>query len=192
MRCCEQRIKQLRAWASKTAWNNGWTEHATRWDRIHRLLGSDRPAGGRWADMARHLRFAEPHDLRDIIDADWPSVRQAILDATFAGEPLAVRVADLATLVATAPSGPVTTAVDWSVLDPDGFERVVLEILRSSRSYENSERLMSTNASDKGRDLSTVRVVVDELSRNPTNSDDGPVQALPVHVSEPQRMLADR
>ncbi len=142
----------------------GWAYLNGRWDRIYKLMGSDRPKSGRWSDMSRHISFAEPNDLRDIVEWDWPSVRQSILDHAFEGEPLPVEVADLGELAGTAPSGPVSTALNWAVLDADSFERVVLEILRSSDGYENCERLMHVNATDKGRDLSAQRISIDSLS----------------------------
>jgi len=144
--------------------SNGWLQLTSNWDQIHRLMGSDRPSGERWSDMGRHIYFAEPHDLLDIVDKDWPTVRQSILDHAFEGEPIPVEAVELSDLVEEAPSGPVSTSVNWSVLDADGFERVVLGILQSSDGYENCKRPMNVYASDKGRDLSADRVVVDTLS----------------------------
>jgi len=144
--------------------SNGWPQLISNWKQIHRLMGSDCPSGERWSDMRRHIHFAEPHDLQDIVDKDWPTVRESILDHAFEGEPIPVEAVELSDLVEEAPSGPVSTSLNWSVLDPDGFERVVLEILRSSKGYENCKRLMHVHASDKGRDLSADRVVVDTLS----------------------------
>ncbi|MCP5034991.1 MAG: restriction endonuclease [Actinomycetia bacterium] len=151
----------------------GWDALGDHWQQIQGLLSTDVPGNGRWSDMGRHLHFAEPHDLRDIVVFDWPSVRQSILDHVFRDDPLPVEAADLAELSATEPTGPVTTELNWSVLDPDGFERVVLEIVVSSDGYENAKRLMSVNAPDKGRDLSADRIVSEAL---------GGTQRLPVMI----------
>lgn len=143
---------------------NGWAVLEHEFQQLQRLLGPDRPSEGRWADMARHLRFAEPHDLRDIVVLDWPTIRQAVLDHVFDGEPVPVQVSDLAVLVASQPSGPVSSTLNWKMLDADGFERLVLAVLQDAPDYENAARLMHLNASDKGRDLSADRVVAGSLS----------------------------
>jgi hypothetical protein len=104
-------------------------------------------------------------DLHDIAERDWPSVR-ADVESTLYGqlEPLPVEVDDLAQLVATRPSGPVSTALQWSALDDDSFERLVLNILQDAPGYENPRWLMKTRAADRGRDLSVDRVLSDSLS----------------------------
>ncbi len=115
---------------------DGWQRLRDSWQQLNGLVGTDMPSIGRWSDMARHLHFAEPHDLADIASRDWPSVRQSILDELFLDDPLPVDVNDLSELTTTDPTGPVSTQLNWDVLDPDGFERVVLEIVASLDNYE--------------------------------------------------------
>ncbi len=171
---------------------DGWEQLTSYWQQIHGLLATDVPSSGRWSDMARHLRFAEPHDLRDIYSMDWPSVRQSILDHAFQDEPLVVEIADLAEFRSSTPTGTVSTSLNWSVLGDDGFERVVLGIVESSDGYENARRLMKTRASDKGRDLSVDRIIRDELggtTRIPTMIQCKHYQARSVDIDECIRSL---
>jgi Restriction endonuclease len=142
---------------------DGWAQLAGLVSTIDRLLGSGRPQDARWGDLYRHIRFGEPHDLSDIIQMDWPSVRQSIIDHTFEGEPLPVSAVDLSELVSAAPTGSVSTEIKWPVLDPDAFERLIFEIVGSTDGYENPFRPMKTNAPDKGRDLTVDRITSDKL-----------------------------
>jgi Restriction endonuclease len=156
-----QEIDRGRAFPGSS--ENGWETLNRCWEQIHGLLATDMPSNGRWSDMARHLHFAEPHDLRDIYNMDWPSIRQSILDHVFQGEPLRVEVEDLAVYRTSSPTGTVSTSLNWAVLDDDAFERVVLGIVESLEGYENARRLMKTRAADKGRDLSADRIIRDGL-----------------------------
>lgn len=132
---------------------------------VERLVGPDLVKRGGWGDLARHFHFALGVDLHDIADSDWPSVRPDIENALYGQlEPLPVDAEDLAELVATRPAGPVSTALMWSALDDDSFERLVFNILQDAAGYENPRWLMKTRAPDRGRDLSVDRVVADSLS----------------------------
>ncbi|MFM5642060.1 restriction endonuclease [Aeromonas veronii] len=51
----------------------------------------------------------------------------------------------------------------WEKLSPDDFERVIFALISSEKGYENPEWLMKTNAPDRGRDLSVLRVHNDPL-----------------------------
>lgn len=144
--------------------DKGWTELREMITELDRLRGSATLRGTRIVDLNRHLRFAEPHDLNDIVENDWPSVRSGLIDLVFEGEPLTVTVTDLSDLVRAEPTGSVTAKLEWAQLDPPTFERLIFNILRNADSYENVEWLTDTNAPDRGRDISAVRVVVDELS----------------------------
>jgi hypothetical protein len=96
---------------------------------------------------------------------DWPSVREDIERQLYGeDEPVPVDVDDLATLVATNPSGSVTTALNWHQLDDEGFERLVFNLFKDADGYENAQWLTRTRAPDRGRDLSVERVTGDALS----------------------------
>ena len=117
------------------------------------------------SELSRHLHFSAGNDLSDIVTMDWPSVRAEVEAWIFDGDdPIAVDVADLGALVATKPTGPVPTVVDWSRLDAEAFERLVFELIQSAEGYENATLLMKTNAPDRGRDVGAYRLVTDSLS----------------------------
>ena len=130
---------------------------------IDRLLVRDqRSAVDR---LRRHLGFAEARDLLDIRDRDWPAVKREIAqrsvrpygaDPGRRGRPWGSGGA--------APSGRATTALQWTVMDADGFERLIFDLIADARGYENPQWLMRTNAPDRGRDLSVARVREDTLS----------------------------
>ena len=141
-----------------------WTTLREKATEINRLRGSETIRATRLRDFYRHIRFAEPHDLHDIVTHDWPNVRTALIDLVFEGEPLAVQVDDLQDLVKSEPEGAVSSRLDWELLDQETFERLVFEILRNTKSYENVELLMKTNAPDRGRDISATRVFIDEVN----------------------------
>lgn len=131
---------------------------------LDRLRGDEPLSDTRLGDLNRHMHFAEPVDLRDIVETDWPSVRSALVDLVFRGEAMTVSVQDLGDLVQSEPTGSVTSRLPWERVGSEKFERLTFDVLRSAGSYENIEWLMNTNAPDRGRDLSAVRVIVDELS----------------------------
>ena len=141
------------------------------WDRmercvseIDRLLGTSSRSQA-WTNLRRHLSFAEGCDLLDIEKHDWPTVKAELATLAYEeAEPLPVEISDLGTLVASRPSGPVPTALNWSALDEDGFERLLFAIISDTPGYENPQWLTGTKAPDRGRDLSVVRVRVDPLA----------------------------
>jgi hypothetical protein len=47
------------------------------------------------------------------------------------------------------------------MLDPDGFERLLHDLLRTLPGYQNVQLLMKANAADRGRDISAERVLHD-------------------------------
>jgi hypothetical protein len=133
--------------------------------QLDTLLGSSVPRPKRWADLHRHLHFAQPHDIHDIVELDWPEVKPGILNGLYGDrEPLPVTVVDLGDVVAKHPAGPVRTALDWASLDSEGFEALIFDLISQERGYENPQWLMPTNAPDRGRDLSVVRVIADPLA----------------------------
>lgn len=115
--------------------------------------------------MGRQLHFADTTDLQNIREHDWPECKKGLAELVYEeSEPLPVAAVDLATIVAAKPSGPVSTALNWSALTDEGFERVVFELITNVAGYVNPEWLMETNAPDHGRDLSVTRIVADLLS----------------------------
>lgn len=129
---------------------------------IERLLGDTVERKGRWGDLHRHLRFSEVNDWHDIHEFDWPSVRVDIEAAHFGEtDPIPVPEVDLGVAGRARPAGGATTALNWSALDPDQFERLLFDILRSLHGYQNVDWLMKTNAADRGRDISLERIVQD-------------------------------
>lgn len=132
---------------------------------IERLLGAELVhKKGNWANLHRHLGFGQGVDFLDIAEADWRSVRPDI-EASLYGElePLPVDVADLDSLAESAPLGSVSTELQWDVLDDEGFERLIFNLLLAANGYENPQWLMRTRAPDRGRDLSVDRVIADTL-----------------------------
>lgn len=130
---------------------------------VDTLLGSE-PRPSRWTDLHRHLHFGLLGDLQDIINHDWPSVKSGIRQSLYGEkEPIPVGVDDLGSLVSRKPSGPIVTKLNWESLSPDEFERIIFALISSEKGYENPEWLMKTNAPDRGRDLSVLRVHNDPL-----------------------------
>lgn len=144
--------------------DKGWSNLRKNIAEIYRLLGEQRLKGTRVADLYRHVRFAEPWDLHDIVTNDWPSVRTGLIDLVFEGEPLTVDVEDIGDLVRSEPTGSVTSKLEWDQLDSTTFERLVFDIIRSVDIYQNVQWFMETNAPDRGRDISAEKVIVDPLS----------------------------
>ncbi|WP_420433459.1 restriction endonuclease [Candidatus Poriferisocius sp.] len=141
-----------------------WVALREKITEINRLRGSATIRATRLRDLYRHIRFAEPHDLHDIVTQDWPNVRTALIDLVFEGEPRVIQVDDLQDLVESEPGGAVSSKLAWQLLDQETFERLVFEILRNTKSYENVELLMKTKAPDRGRDISATRVFIDEVN----------------------------
>ncbi|MBH8562742.1 restriction endonuclease [Nostoc sp. CENA67] len=134
--------------------------------QIDVLLGSSVPRTQGWNDIKRHISYAQINDLRDIVLYDWPSIKKGFQVSLYtANEPISVEINDLAELVASKPSGSISTRLNWEKLSAENFERLIFNLLTSEKqSYQNPEWLMHTNAPDRGRDLSVYRVYQDQLS----------------------------
>lgn len=151
---------------SRSDHSSARTEHL---DRFERLVGEvDRILGGSprieaWTRLQRHLNFALGVDLLDINEFDWPEVKRDLRERATEHQPHDVGVADIGTLVASQPRGSVSTALNWSALDDERFERLMFSVISSAEGYENPDWLMHTNAPDRARDLSVVRVRHDAL-----------------------------
>lgn len=104
-------------------------------------------------------------DLRDIVEKDWPTVRQGLAGVLYVdNEPLPVAARDLGELATTKPAGRVATKLKWEGLDAEQFERLIYNLIGNAPGYENPLWGMKTLAPDGGRDLSVERVVQDPLS----------------------------
>jgi Restriction endonuclease len=142
-----------------------WQVLSDKVQQIDVLLGSSVPRPPRWGDMKRHLHYGELWDLRDIVNSDWPSVKEGLLSPIYSkDEPIPVGIDDLSELVASKPSGTVLTKLSWEKLSPEDFERLMFNLITSDKNYENPQWLMHTNAPDRGRDLSVYRIYRDQLN----------------------------
>jgi hypothetical protein len=142
-----------------------WEELKAGLGEIEMLLGSSLQRPPRWTDITRHLAFGMVQDLFDIHRLDWPAVRGSISGGLYdENEPVPVEVEDIGVLAASKPTGPVATKLKWEVLTPEDFERLMFGLISSTKGYENASWLMQTNAPDRGRDLSVMRVFDDPLT----------------------------
>ena len=132
--------------------------------QIATLLGNSVAKPPRWSDLYRHMHFGMLGDIHDIIEHDWPSVKAGLGKSMYGEkEPFPVGVEDLGTLVKEKPRGPVATKLNWGSLSDEDFERLIYSLISSESGYENPEWLMKTNAPDRGRDLSVIRIFLDPL-----------------------------
>jgi hypothetical protein len=142
-----------------------WVPMRDHMKQIEVLLGSTVKKPVRWRDMMRHMHFGYAGDLRDIEAFDWPDIKATLRKGLYGvNEAVPIQTADLASLVAAKPSGPITTALAWPSIDDEAFERLIFTLISDTPGYENPEWLMQTRAADRGRDLSVTRVIQDELS----------------------------
>ena len=145
---------------------------ASEWDQLKEyveqigmLLGNNLAKPPRWNDLHRHLGRGMVKDLIDILRLDWPEIKTGLTKSLYdEDEPVPVGVADLGTLVASHPAGPVATKLKWDSLTAEDFERLMFDLIAGAKGYENPEWLMQTNAPDRGRDLSVTRVIEDPLA----------------------------
>ncbi len=142
-----------------------WAELTDRVSELGRLTAGIDLRASRWPDLNRHLHFAEPGDLRDIVEMDWPSVKQALEHSLYdVNEPVPVPVDDLGELVRSRPTGAVSSRLDWARISDEEFEGLVFELVRSAHGYENANWLMRAHAADRGRDIEVHRVLTDPLA----------------------------
>lgn len=142
-----------------------WEKLVDALRQVERLTGGMVPRKARWRDMRRHMSIGQGIDVHDIARLDWPSVKAEIEANLYSElEPLPVEVNDLASLVQTKPSGPVTTKLNWAAISPEEFERLLFNIVADADDYINPQWLMRTNAPDRGRDVSVERINMDSLS----------------------------
>jgi hypothetical protein len=142
-----------------------WSRLTEAISEVERLAGKDTPRTGRWSDLKRHIDFGQGHDVHDIANRDWPSIRPDIEAGMYTElEPLPVEVDDLAVLVKSKPAGRVSTRLAWEALNDEDFERLLFNIVSDAEGYENAQLLTRTHAPDKGRDISVDRGLPDSLS----------------------------
>jgi len=140
-----------------------WSRLKEAIQEIATLLGSN-PKPPDWGTLMRHLHFGQMADLSDIHKVDWPAVKGGLRIGIYGEhDPVPVGVADLEDIVAARPQGPVTSRLNWSALTDEEFERLIFSLIGETPGYENPQWLQHTNASDRGRDLSVVRVDTDPL-----------------------------
>jgi hypothetical protein len=142
-----------------------WVQLKEKIKELNTLLGSSVPRPSRWSDLHRHLHFGMLGDLIDIINNDWPTIKDSLMKSLYdQNDPIPTGIDDLSELVAKNPTGTIVTKLGWDKLSPDEFERLIFTLISSEEGYENPEWLMHTNAPDKGRDLSVYRIIKDNLS----------------------------
>lgn len=142
-----------------------WKELATGFEQLERLAGNLIPRTKAWSQLQRHLAWRQGVDLYDIAESDWPVVRSEIEQNLYSElEPVPILVEDLGTLAESKPSGTVTTALRWSNLKAEDFERLIFNLISDADGYTNPQWLTQTAAPDRGRDLSVDRAVSDALS----------------------------
>ena len=126
---------------------------------IERILGDTVERRGRWSDLYRHMHFSQPHDWREILEYDWPSVKSDIEAASFDdSDPLPIPAGiDLGSAVASDPTAAVSTPLAWENLDAEQFERLLFDLLEQLPEFTNVTLLTNPNAPDRGRDLAADR-----------------------------------
>lgn len=148
----------------KTVEDDNFTKLSENIAQIGSLLGSSVKRPPRWSDLHRHIHFAMVGDLHDIVNFDWPNVKEGLRSTLYGDqEAVPVEVEDLGSLVQAKPRGPVATKLEWQSLEVTEFERLVFALISFEKGYENPEWLMQTCAPDRGRDLSVTRIHVDSL-----------------------------
>lgn len=141
-----------------------WEKLQNYVNQIDVLLGSSIKRPERWVDINRHLRFAMLHDFRDIQNFDWPTIKDYLIKNIFKeNDPIPSNIKDLSELVEQKPRGSVTRELKWEKLSDNQFERLIFSLVNSEIGYQNPNWLTSTDAPDRGRDLSVERVVNDAL-----------------------------
>jgi hypothetical protein len=102
-----------------------WSRLTEAISEVERLAGKDIPRTGRWSDLKRHIHFGQGHDVHDIANLDWPSIRPDIEAGMYSEfESMPVEIDDLAVLVRSKPGGRVSTKLAWEVLDAEDFVTV--------------------------------------------------------------------
>ncbi len=154
---------------------NGWSEDRKmpqkKWESIDQkakeieaLLGGHLKKLPEWGDFRRHVHFGKGCDFHDIFERDWPAIQEKMTEILYGEEdPIPIGVKDIGSLIASKPTGRIVTALKWSALNDEKFERLIYNVIKDTPGYENLQWLMHTNAPDRGRDLSVSRIQQDGL-----------------------------
>lgn len=107
--------------------------------QIEALIGKNISSLPRWGDLRRHLRFGQIGDLSDIVQLDWPKVKDSLRSVLYdPHEAIPVEVDDLGTLVDAARSQEqVVKKLNWSSLSSEEFERLIFTLISDAEGYEN-------------------------------------------------------
>lgn len=141
-----------------------WDLLKNRVQIIDTLLGSSLTRPQKWGDFSRHFYSSQVGGLRNIIKNGWPEVKNDLINNLYhENEPIPVATEDLGALATTKPRGTISIKLNWDTLDAENFERLMFALISNAQGYENPEWLMCTNAPDRGRDLSVIRVTNDDL-----------------------------
>ncbi|WP_206792037.1 restriction endonuclease [Amycolatopsis sp. MtRt-6] len=102
---------------------------------------------------------------RAVVGETAPSTSVKGLGVTAADPALVDRLRPGAALSSTTLHVSSYAPLDWSRIDADGFERLLVRLLEQSGSYVRIKRLINVNAADSGCDIEAYRRVDDELAR---------------------------
>ncbi len=149
----------------KLSCTDEWNQLNEKIKELDTLLGSSVARPQHWDDLLRHLSYGQFDDLLNIIERDWPIMKDSLMKSLYdQNDPIPTDIEDLSDIIAQKPRGNIITKLNWVILGPDDFERLIYSLISSEDGYENAEWLMHTNAPDRGRDLSVMRVFKDGLS----------------------------
>jgi hypothetical protein len=170
-----------------------WSRLTEAFSEVERLAGNHMPKTGRWDDLKRHISFGEGHDVHDIANRDWPTIKPGLEAGLYSElEPLPVEVDDLAVLVSSKPKGRVSTKLEWDAVNDEDFERLLFNIVSDAEGYENPKLLTRTNAPDRGRDISVDRGLPDSLSGGHSSAHHHSGETLALEVNSARRSDASR
>lgn len=156
-------MKNVDPTSSVKIYNDKTVEIADAVSEIDELLGDAVERGAGWIDLRRHLRFSEGHDWHDISSRDWPLVRTGIEEGGLADSvPLPVPNMDLGAAALATPFAGNRLRFSWEALKAEDFEELIFRLFERFPTYMNVQLLTKTNATDRGRDISTDRIISDE------------------------------
>lgn len=125
----------------------------------------------RWDGFATTLRLTVPiaqlAAYTDGVKRELLRIAQLLMPPEVGYDFLDVEVApafDDAELHVPVESRAPTAQVPWDSIDDGQFERMMFDLVNTSRGYRNAQWLTHTNAPDDGRDLSVERVHDDTLA----------------------------
>jgi hypothetical protein len=133
-----------------------------RVSQLDGLMGDSVSRPPKWSDLNRHLHFGLVHDLCDIIQLDWPSIKPSIDSLFYGNDPRPIITQDVGDLIDSADkTGIIGTSLNWTSITDVQFERLCADLLKALPNWENVEWLTPTHASDRGKDLEAFWVYQD-------------------------------